>query len=176
MLRLFYFLLFLLPTSLIADLQILNPSAKAIVPNGGPIIGLIVRTSRGTVGSMYLGIPYAEPPTGQLRFRPSLPARNWTQPMQCQEYAPACPQNQSFIGFPQTAKSEDCLYLNVFTGPNCNKQNLCPVIYYVHGGMLQYRCLGVSNRLQRSITGINNNYYSIYFSFVLVFHLLNVFK
>lgn len=129
-----FYVLLLLPTSLIADLQILNPSAKAIVPNGGPVIGLTVRTSKGTVGHMYLGIPYAEPPTGQLRFRPSLPARNWTQSIQCQKYAPACLQNQS-DAFPQTEKSEDCLYLNVFTGPNCNKYNLCPAIYYVHGGM-----------------------------------------
>jgi len=79
-----------------------------------------VRTDKGPVRGVespalnkYLGIPYAAPPVGDLRWRPPEPPARWHQPLDATGFANHCPQTASPFGFPST--TEDCLYLNVFT-------------------------------------------------------------
>ncbi|WVF69597.1 hypothetical protein IAT40_004375 [Kwoniella sp. CBS 6097] len=84
---------------------------------------------------LYLGIPYAQPPTGPLRFRPPQNI-SYDQNFNAQAHPPACLQapNTTSIGY--HGSSEDCLYLNVFT-PHRSKRaqhKLLPVVVYVHGG------------------------------------------
>lgn len=65
----------------------------------------------------YLGIPYAEPPVGDLRFKKPKPIRPWSQTLIANKMPAACIQYTSYH-FPwrdtQRNKSEDCLYLNVW--------------------------------------------------------------
>ncbi|XP_052784797.1 acetylcholinesterase-like isoform X2 [Mya arenaria] len=88
----------------------------------GRVKGLRVSV-HGTDVDMYLGIPYAKPPVGNLRFRHPLPADHWSGVLNATEKPNACPQGLDEM-FPNadganvwnanTNRSEDCLYLNVW--------------------------------------------------------------
>ncbi len=102
--------------------------------------GLIVPTAGGAVQGAtaggtdeYLGIPYAAPPVGALRWQPPQPAASWRGVRQATSFAPHCAQPASPFGVAST--SEDCLYLNVFAPPGAHARNL-PVMVWIHGGAL----------------------------------------
>jgi para-nitrobenzyl esterase len=92
---------------------------------------------RGTVNSAgvheFLGIPYAAPPVGNLRWRPPVPRTPWFQTLDATHFANHCPQPASPFGIEST--TEDCLFLNVFT-PDSNDFRLRPVMVWIHGGAL----------------------------------------
>jgi para-nitrobenzyl esterase len=100
----------------------------------------VVRTADGsvrgkTVGATaeYLGIPYAAPPVGALRWQPPRPAAPWRGVREATSFAPHCAQPASPPGVGST--SEDCLYLNVFAPADARDRNL-PVMVWIHGGSL----------------------------------------
>jgi para-nitrobenzyl esterase len=98
-----------------------------------------VSTAEGPVEGMakdgvtrFLGIPYAKPPVGSLRWMPPQPAAKWTAVRQTKKFGPTCAQVTTlgpFAGPPNN--NEDCLYLNVFTAGTKGKQ---PVLVWIHGG------------------------------------------
>lgn len=92
--------------------------------------GLVEGTLAGTVRA-FLGIPYAKPPVGPLRFMPPEPPTAWSGVREVKAYGPSCPQPESVVAAPGT-KSEDCLTLNVFT-PRAATRKL-PVMVWIHGG------------------------------------------
>jgi para-nitrobenzyl esterase len=109
-------------------------------PASGYAPGPVVRTAGGWVQGKaagptdeYLGIPYAAPPVGALRWQPPQPAAPWRGVRQATSFAPHCPQPPSAFGVAST--SEDCLYLNVFAPEGDRGRNL-PVMVWVHGGSL----------------------------------------
>ena len=86
--------------------------------------------------TVYRGIPFAAPPTGDLRWRAPQPAAAWTGVRRADAFAPACPQDQnmnSMFGFPVLSTSEDCLYLNVWT-PAASPGERLPVMVWIYGG------------------------------------------
>lgn len=99
----------------------------------GPVIGFIKDLNETAFIHAYLGIPYAKPPIGNLRFKAPQPPNTWTEPLWCRKWKPKCYRSFSAFEVPQ---SEDCLYLNVFTGPKCVDVEQCPVLVYLHGGEL----------------------------------------
>jgi para-nitrobenzyl esterase len=97
----------------------------------------MVRTAYGRVaGEMrdgvktFLGIPYAAPPVGELRWRAPQAPKPWPGVRQATAYAPVCRQTVDWIREPQ---SEDCLYLNVWVPAKAEKKPL-PVMVWIHGG------------------------------------------
>ena len=84
----------------------------------------------------FLGVPYAAPPVGELRWRPPQPAASWTGVRDAARFGPHCPQLATPYGRPSS--SEDCLYLNVFTPEKTNNgvAHLRPVMVWIHGGAL----------------------------------------
>jgi para-nitrobenzyl esterase len=87
----------------------------------------------------YKGIPFAAPPTGDLRWHPPQPVLPWTGTKYTTEYAANCPQlaypAASIYPSPPGESNEDCLYLNVWTTSNNPKDKL-PVMVWIHGGAL----------------------------------------
>ena len=82
-----------------------------------------VRGQAVAASDEFLGIPYAAPPVGALRWQPPRPPAPWHGIRAATSYAPHCPQPSSTFG--QASTSEDCLYLNVFT-PARAKHRTCP--------------------------------------------------
>ncbi|KAI8906473.1 Carboxylesterase [Gorgonomyces haynaldii] len=78
----------------------------------------------------HLGIPYAQPPVGPLRFQPpQLPSDLGY--FKADKFGPSCMQKEGSLGSPNLEIDEDCLTLNVFAPPK--PENL-PVLVYVYGG------------------------------------------
>jgi para-nitrobenzyl esterase len=93
---------------------------------------------RGTLGNDVLefkGIPYASPPTGNLRWELPERVQDWTYVRDATRYQSACPQLERY-GIPESSESEDCLYLNVTVpAPNDHPvEGKRPVIVWIHGG------------------------------------------
>jgi para-nitrobenzyl esterase len=106
-------------------------ASPAIVTQNGPLKGIETPTTHE-----YLGIPYAVPPVGSLRWMPPLPHGRWQGVLQATQFGNFCTQPDGFGG---TFGSEDCLTLNVYTPSekkNQNKHHGLPVMVWIHGGAL----------------------------------------
>ena len=84
----------------------------------------------------FLGIPFAAPPVGDLRWKPPQPVVAWSGVRECIKYGPASPQ-LPYPGLNIDRTDEDCLYLNVWT-PATSPDDRLPVMVWIHGGGYQY--------------------------------------
>lgn len=99
--------------------------------------GTLIGESRAGVNT-FLGIPYAQPPLGPLRWQPPRPATDWEGGRLARNFGPDCIQSpypeNSFFYRPARLRSEDCLYLNVWAPEEAEEP--LPVMVWVHGGAL----------------------------------------
>ncbi|HEX5471319.1 MAG TPA: carboxylesterase family protein [Lacipirellulaceae bacterium] len=94
----------------------------------GPLRGVVKDGIRE-----YLGIPFAAPPIGDLRWRPPQPHKKWTEVRDATNFGNRCPQ----LSRGSVAGSEDCLSLNVFAPLNVSPNPPAPVMVWIHGGAME---------------------------------------
>ncbi|XP_078692896.1 uncharacterized protein LOC144922739 [Branchiostoma floridae x Branchiostoma belcheri] len=133
--------------------EVIPDLVAAGAQNDGPVVSTVTGQVRGTTTHTtdlpdkpiytFLGIPYAAPPVGDLRYRPPQPAVPWEGVRDAVEVGPYCPQNMSMLNtldFPMEfgkgmTESEDCLTVNVYT-PTVAPDAALPVLLWIHGGGL----------------------------------------
>ena len=121
-----------------------DKAAEPAVATTGHGSGLVVDAAAGRIegvaeGSLHVfkGIPYAEPPVGDLRWRPPSPMQHWPDTLKANQFGPACAQPSSRIASVYTRDitpvSEDCLTLNIWAPADAAD---APVFVWIHGGAL----------------------------------------
>lgn len=114
-----------------------NAAAQTITANPpiGPVQGVVTPAMHE-----FLGVPYAEPPVGTLRWAPPVAHPAWTTPLDASAYGNRCAQTGGPFG--EASTSEDCLFLNVYTPhrksvPERDLKRKRPVMVWIHGGAFQ---------------------------------------
>lgn len=107
---------------------------------GAPTVNAPAGTVQGTAeGGLFVfrSLPYAQPPTGAMRWKPPLPLPKWKGTRDASKFGPACmqpkPKGESIYAWDLGAVSEDCLTLSIWT-PDTKKK--LPVFVWIHGGAL----------------------------------------
>ncbi|XP_058837953.1 juvenile hormone esterase-like [Topomyia yanbarensis] len=99
----------------------------------GCLQGRHFTTPAGNRYEAYLGVPYAAPPVGELRFKNPRPIQPWSELYDATFERSMCVQkNDLFLG-EKVEGSEDCLYLNVYK-PKKNINSPMAVMVFIHGG------------------------------------------
>jgi para-nitrobenzyl esterase len=106
---------------------------------------LTVQTAQGTARGKtinngqvraFLGLPYAAPPVGDLRWRaPQTPVK-WKGERDATRFGAHCAQNHLWndIIFQDSGPSEDCLFLNVYAPADATANSKLPALFWIHGG------------------------------------------
>ncbi|XP_065216354.1 acetylcholinesterase-like [Planococcus citri] len=109
-----------------------------LTTNQGTINGTYLTTRRGKLFNAFYGIPFAQPPLGELRFKPPKEAKSWSGVLDASVVPNSCLQVGLGADFNSTVGgSEDCLNLNVYTPLNARKGDGIAVVVYLFGGMFK---------------------------------------
>ncbi|XP_072502323.1 cocaine esterase-like [Notamacropus eugenii] len=96
---------------------------------------------------VFLGIPFAKPPVGALRFSPPQPPDSWSNVRDATAHPPMCLQNVTLlermaavmkVNMLTLASSEDCLYLSIYVPNHAKEGARLPVMVWIHGGALAF--------------------------------------
>ena len=118
-----------------ATQQIEDALTPIVATSLGILDGEFVDTTNDTL--VFRGVRYAEPPVGEARWHPPQPAASWDGARSATEFGPACWQRLT----PETSvytrgeldRSEDCLFLNIWTSAD-HAADALPVMVWFHGG------------------------------------------
>ena len=121
----------------VRDISGRTSDSLKVTTKNGVLVGRHSSTHSGRAMRSFMGIPYAKPPVGDLRFKDAVPADPWTGEKLVLEYSSICTQRDPFMRHSSVSGSEDCLYLNVFTPSKAyldEQKKPLPVLVWFHGG------------------------------------------
>jgi para-nitrobenzyl esterase len=106
---------------------------------------LMVKTEQGKVHgktinggkvNAFLGLPYAAPPVGDLRWKAPQTPTKWKGERDATQFGAHCAQGRVFddMVFQDAGPSEDCLFLNVYAPADSTDKSKLPVMFWIHGG------------------------------------------
>lgn len=96
---------------------------------------------------IFRGVPYAQPPVGELRFRRPQEHEPWEGVRDCTRFSAVCPQadlrgmdlyGKEFYDGEEVVMNEDCLYLNIWTPAGSTEKSGLPVLFWIHGGAFMH--------------------------------------
>ncbi len=108
-------------------------------------MSLRVNTINGTVEGIdesgirtFKGIPFAQPPVGDLRWKEPQPVKNWSGVLKADKFGPRAMQLPLFgdMNFRSNGMSEDCLYLNIWSPAKTAGEKLPVLVYFFGGGFV----------------------------------------
>jgi para-nitrobenzyl esterase len=109
--------------------------------DSGPIVKVTGGQIRGALldkgGAVFKGIPYAQPPVGDFRWREPMPVKPWTGVRDATAFGAICPQRSSPPFTPPNAaqiSKEDCLYLNIWTPEWPVRSKMAVMVWFTGGG------------------------------------------
>ncbi|MFH4982972.1 hypothetical protein AB6A40_009681 [Gnathostoma spinigerum] len=142
-LSLFLLLFLFLNISLVENLNTIEgPNADSIrvLSSGAALQGRKMTASGGRRTIVFLGIPYAEAPVGDRRYKAPVTRGAWKGILDATKYKVSCLQNSSKISptSDTTFMSEDCLHINVFATARCLDLGGCPVLVILRNGEYSY--------------------------------------
>jgi para-nitrobenzyl esterase len=105
-------------------------STPVVATRSGPVQGLV---KDGTW--QFLGLPFAKPPLGPLRWRPPESPAPWTAVRQATAFGPSCPQGHDIGDFAKPSETEDCLYLNVYAPARPSKAPRAVMVWFPGGAL-----------------------------------------
>ncbi|XP_069860951.1 pyrethroid hydrolase Ces2e-like [Dipodomys merriami] len=128
---------------------------EPVIPNRttqyGQVRGSLIHLKGSDVAvHTFLGIPFAKPPVGPLRFAPPEPPEPWSGVRDATSYPAMCLQNLDMMNIGEMSNlttlpslttlpismSEDCLYLNIYSPASAQEGSNLPVMVWIHGGAL----------------------------------------
>uniref|UniRef100_A0A2K5F8B0 Carboxylic ester hydrolase n=1 Tax=Aotus nancymaae TaxID=37293 RepID=A0A2K5F8B0_AOTNA len=124
-----------------------DPASPIRTTHTGQVLGSLVHVKGADAGvHTFLGIPFAKPPIGLLRFAPPEPPESWSGVRDATAHPAMCLQdvttldseviNQVNVTIPSISMSEDCLYLSIYTPAHTHESSNLPVMVWIHGGGL----------------------------------------
>ncbi len=131
---------------LLPAMWLLAAAPVAVPAQAAPATSVIVQAPAGALrGSerdgirSFLGVPYAQPPVGDLRWRPPRPLPAWSGTRDALQFGAQCMQGRR--GAAPVAMSEDCLFVNIWVPAKPRHRHL-PVLVWVHGGAFKVGAAG----------------------------------
>ncbi|MCW3106296.1 MAG: carboxylesterase [Segetibacter sp.] len=145
-------------------------NTEATAPQVKTANGILEGTYESGIRS-FKGVPFGQPPVGDLRWKGPQPVKNWTGVRKADKFGPRAMQRALFgdMGFRSNGMSEDCLYLNVWTPATSSTQPLPVLVYFYGGGLVagdgsEWRYDGES-MARKGIVAITVNYRLTVFGF-----------
>ncbi|CAG9772123.1 unnamed protein product [Ceutorhynchus assimilis] len=127
---------FIFSTVIISANAFYDPNGPVVYTKNGPVRGIKSQSRSNKPYDSFLGIPYAKPPVGNLRFANPEHPEPWKDVYNATKYGPRCMQRNPFLSIETVYEGdEDCLYLNVYV-PEIPKSEKLPVIFSIHWGGL----------------------------------------
>ncbi|GMR57063.1 hypothetical protein PMAYCL1PPCAC_27258 [Pristionchus mayeri] len=110
-----------------------TPYSPVITTRDGKVQGRRLINETDFKADAFLGVPFAQPPVGDLRFRKPVPPKKWSGIRECFKQPKGSVQIPDYLVDKNWPSSEDCLYLNVFCPADYSAKKY-PVMVFIHGG------------------------------------------
>ncbi|RCN27816.1 hypothetical protein ANCCAN_26448 [Ancylostoma caninum] len=116
----------------------LTSSAQLLHLTPGRILGFDYETKKGPYAEVFLNIPYASAPVGELRFEKPAPPKPWKDIRDGTKFGPSCYPVTPDAVVPPEQPSEDCLTLNIIRPKKEAPSPGFPILFWVHGGGYEF--------------------------------------